>query len=671
MSALIEAVGLAKSYELHRSIGQRLARRPAPALRAVAEVDLAVLRGETLGLIGESGCGKSTLGRLLLRLHEPSAGSIRFDGVDITHAPERALRPLRARMQIIFQDPYSSLNPRRTVREILALPLALHAGLKGPEVEARILAMLDRVGLARAHLDRYPHQFSGGQRQRIGIARALILRPDFVVCDEPVSALDVSVQAQVLSLLRALRAEMGLTHAFHQPRPRRSGASRAPHRGDVSRAHRRGGPARRDHLAFRPSVHARSACRRTQARPAKGRAHAPYRRRSALAAEPATRLSVPPALSRGGPALRARGAAPDAAGGGASRSLSSAQRRGRVSQLIVLVGDPYARGLAQARACPEMAAFVRAAIRDRLAAAPTATPAARAFLAAQRDATARLAPEALAEIAGIAEGFGLAADEVFTFLHANILADLAAANAVTDGCTAFAREGVVAKNRDVCVNLAPLQRLFVLYDPTWQGRTVLALGSLGAPGAWSSGMNSDGLALADTQIPTADHGPGVLRYFLMNRLLATCSNVEEALGAIAALPHSGGGALVLADATGAAAAVELRHGRVDVERSAWVARTNHYTAAADRLCPVAHSAARLSVLRDLLAAGAAAEAILAHGGPGEPLCRPASDAAPTIAGAIWDTRALAARIAFGPPGAAPWHSFRLLDGEWRETHALA
>ena len=214
MSALIEAVGLAKSYELHRSIGQRLARRPAPALRAVAEVDLAVLRGETLGLIGESGCGKSTLGRLLLRLHEPSAGSIRFDGVDITHAPERALRPLRARMQIIFQDPYSSLNPRRTVREILALPLALHAGLKGPEVEARILAMLDRVGLARAHLDRDPHQFSGGQRQRIGIARALILRPDFVVCDEPVSALDVSVQAQVLSLLRALRAEMGLTMLF-------------------------------------------------------------------------------------------------------------------------------------------------------------------------------------------------------------------------------------------------------------------------------------------------------------------------------------------------------------------------------------------------------------------------------------------------------------------------
>ncbi len=214
MSALVEAVGLAKSYALRRSVSQRLARRPVPTLRAVAGVDLMVMRGVTLGLIGESGCGKSTLGRLLLRLHKPSAGSIRFDGIDITHAPERALRPLRQRMQIIFQDPYSSLNPRRTVREILGLPLALHAGLQGAEAEARMLAMLDRVGLARAHLDRYPHQFSGGQRQRIGIARALILRPEFVVCDEPVSALDVSVQAQVLSLLRELRSEMGLTLLF-------------------------------------------------------------------------------------------------------------------------------------------------------------------------------------------------------------------------------------------------------------------------------------------------------------------------------------------------------------------------------------------------------------------------------------------------------------------------
>jgi oligopeptide/dipeptide ABC transporter ATP-binding protein len=173
-----------------------------------------VARGETLGLIGESGCGKSTLGRLLLRLQPPTAGAIRFDGADIADAPEAALRPLRRRMQIVFQDPYASLNPRRTVREIVGLPLALHEGARGPAAEARVAAMLDRVGLARTHLDRYPHQFSGGQRQRIGIARALILRPEFVVCDEPVSALDVSVQAQVLALLRELRDEMGLTMLF-------------------------------------------------------------------------------------------------------------------------------------------------------------------------------------------------------------------------------------------------------------------------------------------------------------------------------------------------------------------------------------------------------------------------------------------------------------------------
>jgi len=214
MSTLVETAGLAKRFALPRPLAARLARRPAEAVRAVTDIDLAIARGETLGLIGESGCGKSTLGRLILRLHEPSAGSVRFDGQDITALPEPALRALRPRMQIVFQDPYASLNPRRTVEEILALPLALHAGLKGAAARERILAMMERVGLARAHLGRYPHQFSGGQRQRIGIARALILRPDFVVCDEPVSALDVSVQAQVLELLRELRAELGLTYLF-------------------------------------------------------------------------------------------------------------------------------------------------------------------------------------------------------------------------------------------------------------------------------------------------------------------------------------------------------------------------------------------------------------------------------------------------------------------------
>jgi oligopeptide/dipeptide ABC transporter ATP-binding protein len=212
VTALLEARGVTRHFTLTHGLGERLLRVPQRVLRAVQDVDLSIARGETLGLIGESGCGKSTLGRVLLRLQHPTAGRISFDGQDISAAPEAALRPLRRRMQIIFQDPYASLNPRRTVREIVGLPLMLHAGLHG--VEERVAAMLDRVGLARAHLERYPHQFSGGQRQRIGIARALILKPDFVVCDEPVSALDVSVQAQVLSLLRELRDEMGLTLLF-------------------------------------------------------------------------------------------------------------------------------------------------------------------------------------------------------------------------------------------------------------------------------------------------------------------------------------------------------------------------------------------------------------------------------------------------------------------------
>lgn len=336
--------------------------------------------------------------------------------------------------------------------------------------------------------------------------------------------------------------------------------------------------------------------------------------------------------------------------------------------LVVLEGDAYARGLGQARACPEATPAVRGAIRGRVAAAATDTPAARSFLAAQREITARLAPEALAEIAGIAAGFGLGAGEVFVFLHLGCLADLAALPDDRDGCTAFARSGVVAKNRDFRPEHMELQRAFAHRDPAWNGRSVLCLGSLGAPGAWSSGMNSDGLALADTQIPTAAHGPGMLRYFLMNRLLARCTTVAEALDLIRALPHAGGGSLVLADASGAAAAVELRHGRVEIEQGACVARTNHYTGAPDRLAPVGHSAARLASLRAALAGTADPRAILALHAP-EALCRHEADPSLTLAGAVYDTVHRTASIAFGPPCTAPWRVFALGAEGWRETHA--
>jgi isopenicillin-N N-acyltransferase-like protein len=343
-----------------------------------------------------------------------------------------------------------------------------------------------------------------------------------------------------------------------------------------------------------------------------------------------------------------------------------------MSLLVTLRGDARARGRGQAEACPDQADAVRAAIRGRLAQAPAHTPRMARFLDAQRDVTLHYAPEALEEIAGIAEGFSLAPEEVFDFLHLGCLADLAAAPADTDGCSAFAVRGLVAKNRDFRPEHASLQRVFQHEDPAWGGRRVLCLGSLGAPGAWSSGMNSDGLALADTQIPTADHGPGVLRYFLMTRLLYACATVEQALAAIAAMPHAGGGSLVLGDVNGAAAAVELRHGRVDVARSAWVARTNHYTAAPDRLAPVSHSEGRLAVLREALGRdpGQDPRALLATHAP-VALCRHDPDPSPTLAGAVWDCAGRSARIAAGPPCSTAWLEFVPDATGWREIHAPA
>jgi ABC-type glutathione transport system ATPase component len=195
-------------------VGARNLSKAYGAVRVVDDVSFSIQRGETLGLVGESGSGKSTIARMLLRLIEPSAGSVRFDGTDVLAATPKELRALRRRMQMVFQDPFAALNPKMRIRDIVAEPFAIHGGYMRNEVRLRVAELMGEVGLDTDTLGRYPHEFSGGQRQRINIARALALKPEFLALDEPVSALDVSVGAQVINLLRDLQRRHGLTYLF-------------------------------------------------------------------------------------------------------------------------------------------------------------------------------------------------------------------------------------------------------------------------------------------------------------------------------------------------------------------------------------------------------------------------------------------------------------------------
>jgi oligopeptide transport system ATP-binding protein len=208
---LLDVDKLVKHFPIKRGV---IFQRQVGAVHAVDEVTFEIFKGETLGLVGESGCGKSTTGRTILQLYRPTSGSVHFEGIDLVNLKGNDLRKTRRRMQMIFQDPYASLNPRMTVGEIVGEPLSIFKVSQGKELKDRVEDLLEMVGLNPAFSNRYPHEFSGGQRQRIGVARALALDPSLIICDEPISALDVSIQAQVVNLLEDLQAEMGLTYLF-------------------------------------------------------------------------------------------------------------------------------------------------------------------------------------------------------------------------------------------------------------------------------------------------------------------------------------------------------------------------------------------------------------------------------------------------------------------------
>ncbi len=212
--SLSEPLVRVENLVMHFPIYRGVIRRQVGAVRAVDDVSFDIQKGETLGLVGESGCGKTTVGRTILQLYRPTAGKVYFMGTDLTGLKKEELRRMRREMQMIFQDPYASLNPRMTIGEIIGEPLLVHGIAKGKELEDRVAELLQLVKLNPAFASRYPHEFSGGQRQRIGIARALALHPKFIVCDEPISALDVSIQAQVINLLEELQEKFHLTYLF-------------------------------------------------------------------------------------------------------------------------------------------------------------------------------------------------------------------------------------------------------------------------------------------------------------------------------------------------------------------------------------------------------------------------------------------------------------------------
>lgn len=356
------------------------------------------------------------------------------------------------------------------------------------------------------------------------------------------------------------------------------------------------------------------------------------------------------------------------------------------SQLIKLCGDPYARGLQQAQTCPAQIAAVRIAVENQIAARRQflRSPEVVEFLAGQWAFLRIHDPDGHRETCGIAAGFGIAADDLFTYLHLNIITDMeimrARGTPYGDGCTAWAASAAgvgawVVKNRDYRGEHGSLQRVFHHSDPAWKGRSLLCVGSLGSPGAFSSGINSDGLAVVDTQVGSSDHGVGWLRYFLMTFLLRSCSSVNEALEQISAIPHAGGGTLVMGDAQGQVAAVELGHRRlaIDAPGLRYTVRTNHFIGAATSGIGLRHqddelaqsSDARRSVVCGFLQAepdlelGVIQSLMSGHDQSGQAaLCRHGLGAAArTLSTAIYTCKIPALVLSHGAPCLDRWETF--------------